>query len=265
MFKSPGAIAFSIGSLDIHFYGIIMALAILISIVVICFVKNKYFKDIPMDSVFDISFILIVFGIIFARLYYVILDFSYFSKNPLEIPAIWNGGISIQGAVLGGIIAGYFYTKANNLNFLRYADLFSFGLIIGQAVGRWGNFFNSEAFGLPAYIPWKLYIPYASRPVDYKSFEYFHPAFLYESLLNILVFIILYLILTKYSKRKDGFIFFSYMILYSVVRIIVESVRLDSVLNIYNLHIAHVTACLFIIFGILGLIFTDKLNNNQSL
>ncbi len=260
MFKSPGSIAFSIGSIDVHYYGIIMAFAILIGLLTILFIKKRYYKDISTDTICDITFLLIVFGIISARLYYVILDSNYFMKNPFEIPAIWNGGISIQGAILGGIITGYIYSKLNKIDFLRYADLFSFGIIIGQAIGRWGNFFNSEAFGLPAQIPWKLYIPYAQRPDFFKEFEYFHPAFLYESLINICIFIVLCIILTKYKQRKNGFIFFLYIILYSIGRLIVESIRLDSVLNINNIHIAHIAAIIFIIFGILGIIMINKQN-----
>ncbi len=265
MFTSPGYLAFNIGSIEIHWYGIIMSVAILIGLFTVLIIRKYFFKEITVDSIFDITFILIVFGIIFARLYYVILDFPYFAKNILEIPAVWNGGISIQGALLGGIVAGYVYAKTNNINFFKYADLFSFGLIIGQSVGRWGNFFNSEAFGLPTSLPWKLYIPYLSRPEEYKNFEFFHPAFLYESLLNIVVFIMLFFMLTKFKKRKDGVIFFSYIILYSIVRILVESIRLDSVLNVAGLHIAHITAGIFIIFGILGLIFVNSNKKTETL
>ena len=139
--------------------------------------------------------------------------------------------------------------------FLRYADLFSFGLVTGQIIGRWGNFFNSEAFGLPTNLPWKLYIPIFSRPIEYKMKEFFHPTFLYESLLNIIVFIILFILLTKLKNRKNGIIFFSYLILYSIVRLIVETIRIDSVLNFGILHIAHITSIVFIIISILGFIF----------
>ena len=177
MFKSPGHIALSIHSLDIHWYGIIMSLAILTGIFVIVYVKNKYFKEISTDTICDISFYLILFGLLTARLYYVILDYPYFLRHPYEILAIWNGGISIQGAIIGGIYIGYLYTKEYGLKFLRFADLFSFGLISGQIIGRWGNFFNSEAFGLPTELPWKLYIPYPLRPLEYKNYEYFHLGF----------------------------------------------------------------------------------------
>lgn len=254
MFKSPGHIAFSFLSVDVYWYGILMSLAILIGIFVILKVRDKYFKEISTDTICDISFLLILFGLLFARAYYVVLDHQYFLRHPFEIPAIWNGGIAIQGAIVGGIIAGYVYSKEHNLSFLRLADLFSFGLVTGQIIGRWGNFFNSEAFGLPTNLPWKLYIPYPLRPLEYRGFEYFHPAFLYESILNIIVLIILFTILKKNeNKQKNGIIFFTYLILYSIVRLCVETIRLDSVLNFSYFHVAHIAAIILIIAGALGL------------
>ena len=259
MFTSPGNIAFSFGLVEVHWYGIIMSLSILFGIIVIFSVAKKYFKDVSSDIICDISFLLIVFGIIFARLYYVIMDYDYFMKYPFEIPAVWNGGISIQGAVIGGILIGYAY---NNLNFLRLADLFTFGLVSGQIIGRWGNFFNSEAFGLPTLLPWKLYIPFKFRPIEYRGYEFFHPAFLYESLLNIVVFCILFYILKKSGDdRKNGIIFFSYLILYSIVRLIVETIRIDSVLNISVFHIAHIASLIFLIVGVIGV---KKILNQKS-
>lgn len=254
MFKSPGHIAFSFFSFDIHWYGIVMALAILIALFVIIFINKKYFKEISIDTICDLSFVLIITGLLGARLYYVILDAPYFFRHPFEIPMIWNGGISIQGAILGGIIGGYTYAKQNNMNFLKLADLFSFGLITGQIIGRWGNYFNSEAFGLPTELPWKLYIPYQLRPIEYKNYEFFHPTFLYESILNLIILIILYLILRKnYETRKNGLLFFSYLILYSIARLLTETLRVDSILNINNFHIAHIAAIVLILTGVIGL------------
>lgn len=262
MFKSPGDIALTFGSIDIYWYGIFMSLSILAGIIVIFFVGRKYYKDISFDTICDLSFELILAGIVFARLYYVIMDYKYFLKYPFEIPAVWNGGISIQGALIGGILIGYIYVKSNKLSFLRLADLYSFGLVTGQIIGRWGNFFNSEAFGYPTQLPWKLYIPYASRPLEYKAQEFFHPAFLYESLLNGLVLIILFILLTKIKNRKDGVIFFSYIILYSIVRIFVETIRIDSVLSFGYIHVAHIASVIFILIGIIGLFNINKSNKN---
>ncbi len=261
MFTSPGSIAFSLFSVDIHYYGLIMSFSMLIAIFAVLFLRKKYFNDVKEDDIYNLAFVLIIAGLICARLYYVILDYNYFLKYPFDIIAVWKGGISIQGAIAGGIIAGYIYTKKNNLNFFRLADLISFGLVTGQILGRWGNFFNSEAFGLPTNLPWKLYIPFALRPDMYKDFEYFHPTFLYESIANILVLIIMYTILRKQGdNRKNGVIFCSYLILYSVVRIFTEALRVDSVRDIFGIHIAQIVSVIIIIFAIV-LLKTLKKND----
>ena len=259
MLVAPNNIAFTISYLDVHWYGIFMSLSMMVGLFMIFFIRNKYFKEVTTDNICDIAFVLIVTGLLFARLYYVVLDFDYFSKNPFEIFAIWNGGISIQGAIIGGIVSGYYFLKSANLNFFRYADLFSFGLITGQIIGRWGNFFNCEAFGLPTNLPWGQYIPYSLRPENYKNFETFHPTFLYESILNFILLICLYFYLMKKSdNRKDGMIFCFYLIGYSVIRLVVETIRVDSVLNIGNFHIAHITALVIILFAIMLMVFINK-------
>ena len=261
MFTSPGSIAFSILSFDIHYYGLIMSFSMLMAIMVIFLIKKKYFPDIKDDDIYNLAFVLIISGLIFARIYYVILDYNYFIKYPYDIIAIWKGGISIQGAIIGGIIAGFIYTREHKLDFFKLADLVTFGLITGQIIGRWGNFFNSEAFGLPTNLPWKLYISYPFRPEKFKDYEFFHPTFLYESVLNIFVLIILYLILKKQgNQRKNGVIFCSYLILYSIIRIFVESIRTDSVLDIFGIHIAQIASLIIIIFAL----FLLKIIKNQN-
>lgn len=258
VFQSPGYLAFSFLSFDVHWYGIIMAFAILCGIFAVIGVKNKFYKEFSIDSICDISLVLIIWGIIFARLYYVFLDYDYFSMHPQKIFAIWNGGISIQGAIIGGIIGLYEYCLLNDVDFFRCADLLSFGVIVGQIVGRWGNFFNSEAFGLPCNLPWKLYIPYQFRPLEYKGFEYFHPTFLYESLLNIFVLLILLFVLYKFPNRKNGLIFALYLILYSIVRLFIETLRVDSVLSFGIFHVAHIASLVFILVALFILFFIYK-------
>lgn len=262
MFQSPGEIAFTLGNMDIHWYGICMSLSMLCGLFVIFLVRNKYFKEISTDIICDLSFFLIIWGLISARLYYVIVDYKYFAHHPFEIIAIWNGGISIQGAILGGVLAGLYYCKKYKLNFLQYADLFSFGIVTGQIIGRLGNFFNSEAFGLPTNLPWKLYIPYKARPVEYRMEEFFHPTFLYESLLSLFILLILYFLITKFAAHKNGLIFCSYIMLYSVSRFIVETIRIDSVLNFGSIHIAHITSVIFFVLALLSFIYLFKKKSN---
>lgn len=231
-----------------------MGTAIAVSVFVLNKIRKNFYNDvISEDMLFDLSFWLIIGGVLGARIWYVLLNISYYSAHLNEILAISQGGISIQGAIFGGVLTGLVYVKKHDLCFLKIADLYAFVLPIGQSIGRWGNFFNSEAFGKPCDLPWKLYIPQANRPSQYFYNEYFHPTFLYESIANIFVFLILYFILRKKFVNKSGAIFFSYLILYSIVRFFIEFVRVDSVLNIFGIPVAVVVAVIFAVIGGVGL------------
>lgn len=254
MFTSPGEIAFSIAHVAIYYYGIIMAISICIGVLTTHFITKKFYPEINPEIIYDISPHIIIFAILGARIYYCILNFAYYSHNLLEIPEIRHGGISIHGAIIGGIIGGAIYAHRHKLPLLKLCDIFSFGLVLGQAVGRWGNFFNSEAFGRPTEIFLKLYIPIYKRPLEYMQYNYFHPTFLYESILDICIFLVLFFIIRKFVKNKDGIIFFSYLILYSIVRIIIEQIRIDSVLNIYGIPIAQIVCGLTILISIIAII-----------
>lgn len=261
MFTSPGEIAFHIGSFPIHYYGIIMALAILTGIFVTVFITKKYYPDINPDVVYEIYPWIIIGAILGARLYYCILSYGYYAQNPIEILQLWQGGLSIHGALLGGLITGIIYAKRHKLPILRLCDIFSYGLVLGQTIGRWGNFFNSEAFGLPTQNFLKLYIPLYKRPIDYMQYSYFQPTFLYESILNFCILLILFFVIRKIIKGKDGTVFFSYLILYSIVRIFVEQLRVDSVLNIYGIPVAQIVSILIILVSV---IFLLKINKVQK-
>ena len=266
MFQSPCDVAFSIFGYDIKFYGVMLFFALVVGVAVCFFVAKKHFKsEIDLNLLLDFLPILVLSAILGARVYYVLFNFEYFSRHLIEIPAVWHGGISIHGAILGGILAGIFYCRKHNISFLSYSDVISFGLVIGQAIGRWGNFFNSEAFGLPTELPWKLYIAPKFRPLDYYQFDFFHPTFLYESLWDILVFVILYKIILKFRSDKKGVIFFSYLILYSIGRFFIENLRIDSIFSIANLPLAQVVSILTFLAGVVGLIFSCKKSNKKAL
>lgn len=253
MFAAGERVAFYLFGRPVMKYGIMMGTAIAVSLLVLNKIRKKYYSDvISEDMLFDLSFWLIVGGVLGARIWYVLLNIPYYSANAGEIFAISHGGISIQGAIVGGVLAGFIYTKKHHLCFLKLADLFAYALPIGQAIGRWGNFFNSEAFGKPCDLPWKLYISQENRPEKYFYNEYFHPTFLYESLANIVIFFVLYFVLRKKFKNQSGAIFFSYLILYSTVRFFIEFVRVDSVLNIGVVPIAAIISIIFALIGILG-------------
>lgn len=260
MFTSPGEIALNIGSFPVHYYGIIIALAILTGIYVSLLITKKYYPDINPDVVYDIYPWVIIGAILGARIYYCILSYDYYSQNPMDIVKLWQGGLSIHGAILGGLIAGIAYAKRHKLPILELCDIFTYGLVLGQAIGRWGNFFNSEAFGRPTQNFLKLYIPLYKRPIDYMQYSYFHPTFLYESVLDLCILLVLFFIIRKLAKDKDGTVFFSYLILYSIVRIFVEQLRIDSVLNIYGIPVAQIVSVIIIL---ISAIFLLKINKAQ--
>ena len=254
MFAAGERVAFYLFGRPVMKYGITMGTAIAVSVFVLGKIRNKFYSDvISEDRLFDLCFWLIIGGVLGARIWYVLLNIPYYSAHVNEILAISQGGISIQGAIMGGVLTGWIYVKKHHLCFLKIADMFALVLPIGQAIGRWGNFFNSEAFGRPCDLSWKLYIPIENRPEQYLFDEYFHPTFLYESIANIFVFFILYFILRKKLENYGGGVFFSYLILYSVVRFFIEFVRIDSVLNVGTVPIAVVVAVLFMIVGGVGL------------
>lgn len=254
MFVSPGDIAFRVGSLSIYYYGIIMASSIFMGAMIARFIIRKYYPEINSDVVYGISPAIIIGAILGARIYYCILSYEFYSQNLMDIFKLWHGGLSIHGAIFGGLIGGIIYAKKHNLPILKLCDIFSYALVLGQALGRWGNFFNSEAFGKPTNCFIKLFIPINKRPLEYMNYEYFHPTFLYESILDIIIFLILFFIIRKITKGKDGLVFFSYLILYSLVRIFVEQLRIDSVLNIFGIPIAQIMSALIILISTIAII-----------
>lgn len=263
MFASPGDIAFSIGSVSIYYYGIIMAIALTAGVLVAAFVTKNFYHELKPDVIFNIAPVVIISALFGARIYYCLLNLSYYSQNLLEIFNVRQGGLSIHGAILGGLVGGIIYAKKNKLPVLKLCDIFSYGLILGQAIGRWGNFFNSEAFGRPTESFLKLYIPIYKRPLEYMQYNYFHPTFLYESIIDVLIFLILFFVVRKLTKNKDGIVFFTYLILYSIARILIEQIRIDSVLNIFGVPIAQIVSFIIILIGIAA-IFVIRLKNESS-
>ena len=257
MFASHSQIICTIFGIIIYFYGVILAFAIIAGTFIADYIGTKFF-GLKKETIIDLSPYLVVFGIIGARLYYCILNYDFYLRFPTEILAIRHGGISIHGAILGGLIGLIIFAKRHNYSILKLADITSIGLVLAQAIGRWGNFFNSEAFGSPTNLPWKLYIAPQYRPIPYTSFEYFHPTFLYESILNLIIFFILYKIAKNKVFKKDGNIALCYLILYSIIRICVEHFRVDSVCYILGLPVATIVSIGIIVLSIMLLIWNNK-------
>lgn len=252
---SPSNVSFNVFGFDIYYYSICILLGIVFSFFAMKFLSYKNNK-VSFDTICDISPLIIIVSIICARLYYVLLSFSYYKNHLIEIFYIRDGGIAIHGAILGGIVFGYFYLKKKKIKFFPYADIFATVLPLGQAIGRWGNFFNSEAYGIPtgANALIKLFVPIKARTINFIDVEYFHPTFLYESILDLIIFVILFFLYKKTAKNFDGLIFFLYIILYSSVRFILELFRLDTVYYLFNIPFPSIISLILVVVGIIGII-----------
>ncbi|MCR4427910.1 MAG: prolipoprotein diacylglyceryl transferase [Caldiserica bacterium] len=215
---------FRIGNFSIRWYGLLIALSFIPGIYVAY--KMALNWSINPDHVFNLAIICAPLGLIFARLFYCALNLPYYSKYPAQILYLWQGGLSIYGVIFGGILGVLIYSLVGKVNFLRLMDLGAVPLLLGQAIGRWGNFFNQELFGYPTDLPWKMYISPEYRPQKYMAYNYFHPTFLYESIYNFILFGVLYSI----SKKKDlkpGVIVSLYFIGYGTFRFFLEFVRIE--------------------------------------
>ena len=250
MFTSPSQILCTICGVNIYYYGVIMAAAISVGTLFSDWAGTKFF-GLKKETIIDLAPYLIIFGILGARLYYCALNYDFYLRFPTEIVAIRHGGISIHGAIFGGAIGLWLFSIRHKLSALKLLDVCALGLPLAQAIGRWGNFFNSEAFGRPTDLAWKLYIAPQYRPIPYQDCEYFHPTFLYESILDLSIFAVLLLLTKKKYIKKDGNLALIYLILYSIVRIFVESLRLDSVKYIFGMPVA--------IFMSIGIIIVSTL------
>jgi len=255
-FQSPGPIIFEIGPFIIRWYGLLIASAILIGVTLSQYLAQR--RGINPDLLGDLVIWLVLGAIPGARIYYVLFEWQQYAQRPEDIIAIWKGGIAIHGAIIGGTIATLIFSRINKISVWQLLDLVAPSLILGQAIGRWGNFFNSEAFGKPTDLPWKLYIPLNNRPSGYLNYEYFHPTFLYESFWNLGVFAIIIGLffwgLRNKDRLKTGTLAFVYLISYSVGRFWIEGLRTDS-LMLGFLRIAQVVSLSAIAIGILGLIW----------
>jgi phosphatidylglycerol---prolipoprotein diacylglyceryl transferase len=253
-FTSPGPVILDIGPLSIRWYGLLIAIAVITGVSLSQYLAKR--RHVNPELIADLSIWLVIGAIPAARLYYVLFQWSEYEQHPEKIIAIWQGGIAIHGAIMGGTLAALIFAKLNRVSFWQLADLVAPSLILGQAIGRWGNFFNSEAFGVPTNLPWKLYIPIQNRPPALIDFEYFHPTFLYESLWNLILFALLITLFFRGLSGKPrwrlGTIFLFYVVGYSLGRVWIEGFRIDS-LMLGSLRIAQVVSLIAIVLSLAGL------------
>lgn len=245
---------FSIGDLSIRWYSVLILFGMIIA-VHLAERESKKFKF-EKDFVFDIAFWIIVFGIIGARLYYVIFNFELYKNDLLGIFKVWNGGLAIHGGILAGLITLIVYCKKKDIKVLRVTDIAVPSLIIAQSIGRWGNFFNSEAHGPMTTLEnlQNLHIPNFIIEGMKIGGVYYHPTFLYESIWCLIGFIILLIVRKYYKSLKCGQLTCIYLMWYGVGRLFIESLRTDS-LMLGNLKVAQLISIAMIVVGILFFLY----------
>ena len=248
-----------IGPIMIRYYALIILAGAMVAAWLATQEAKRHGKD--PEMVWDMLPWLLIGGIIGARLWHVLtpsssnaamgLTTQYYFQHPLEILKIWKGGLGIFGGIIGGAIALAIYCRANKQNFFEWTDIIAPGLLIAQAIGRWGNFVNQEVYGPPSDLPWAIYIDPAHRLPGFETVERYHPLFLYESLLTLLGGLLLLYIARKYKdKLFTGDLFLMYLVYYPLVRFGLEFIRLDpSAVGTININ-----QTVMLIVGILALL-----------
>lgn len=236
-------VAFNFLGRDIYWYGIIIVSGIILALILAW--KNRDTYGISWEILTDFAFWAIPIGIICARIYYVIFEWDYYKNNLADIIKIWNGGIAIYGAIIGGIITAIIFCKIKKIKFLDLCDFCAPYVALCQSIGRWGNFVNREAFGEITDSFLKMGI-YDSTIGEYI---YVQPTFLYESICTFIIFCVLYSY--RHNKKFSGEIFYLYMMLYGMARFVVEGFRSDS-LYFFGFRVSQVLAITFaVVFGIM--------------
>ena len=249
-------VALDLGIIQIYWYSIFVFLGILVASMVI----YKEFKKRNVDEDFfvNLAFNTIIFGALGARIYYVLFNLTYYLANPIEIFKIWNGGLAIHGGIIAALIFIIFYCKKNKVYTLKILDMIVVGLIIGQSIGRWGNFFNSEAYGsiTTAAALQKIGLPEFIINGMFIMGSYRQPTFFYESVWCFFGFIAM-IIVRKYKYLRKGQLTGFYLIWYGIERFIVEAMRADS-LMLGPVKVAQIVSLIFIFVGIILLLFYKK-------
>ena len=246
-------IAFRIFGMDIRWYGLIIAFGVLVAFGVTYITAKK--KNLDFDIIIDGFLWSFPLAIIGARAYYVAFEFENY-HSIWDMINIRNGGIAIHGGLIAGLLTAYIFTRFKKINFFEYIDVVMPGVILAQAIGRWGNFMNQEAHGGPVTEQFISKFPQFIQQGMLINGTYYHPTFLYESIWNLLVCAILIFILYK-KKQQHGIVIGSYMILYSIGRFFIEGLRTDS-LMFFGLRIAQIVSLIGIVSGIVIIIFACR-------
>ena len=249
-------VAIDLGFIKIYWYSIMIFLGVISGFFLAS--REARRKKIDKDIFDNMVFYAVLSGFVGARLYYVLFNLSYYLSSPLEILKVWNGGLAIHGGIIGAVITIYFYTKKKKLSFFEILDICTPALLIGQIIGRWGNFFNGEAHGgvVSRMFLEKLHLPNFIIEGMHINGAYYHPTFLYESLLNLICLIGI-LIIRKKKKIHTGLIMGIYLIWYGIIRFFIEGLRTDS-LMLGDLRMAQVISIVLVIIGIILIITSFK-------
>ena len=254
-------IAFEIFGMDIRWYGIIIGSGVLMAFLSSYFLAKR--KDLDFDIITDGFLWSFPFGIIGARLYYVAFDFKYGNYETFfDIINTRNGGMAIHGGLIGALLVAFIFTRYKKINFFEYIDVIMPGVILAQAIGRWGNFMNQEAHGEAVTKEFISKFPEFIQNGMLINGEYYHPTFLYESIWNLVVFVLLIVILNK-KKKQHGIVIGSYMILYSIGRFFIEGMRTDS-LMVLGLRTAQLISLAGIIAGAILIFWAIKKSKKKN-
>ncbi|WP_027339615.1 prolipoprotein diacylglyceryl transferase [Halonatronum saccharophilum] len=249
-------IAFEIGSISVYWYGVIIATSVFIGLFFAT--KEAKRRNFNEDTVLDLVLWALPFAIIGARIYYVIFEWEYYISNPSRIFATRTGGLAIHGGLIGAVIVALIFAKKRKVNFWDLADITAPGIVLGQAIGRWGNFMNQEAHGGSVSRTFLESLMLPQWIIEQMNIvgTYYHPTFLYESLWNFSIFLFLYLYWKKRDFLKRGEVFLTYIVLYSVGRFFIEGLRTDS-LMMWGLRTAQVIS-IFLIIGAISLSYFKR-------
>jgi len=221
-------ILIQIGPFAIRYYGLMYVIGTLVGIYLLRRECRRLNLPLSEDSQVNLVLLLVFLGILGGRIYYVIFNWDYYSRNPLEIPAIWHGGLAIHGGLIAGVLAGLWFVRRHGLPFLKLADVFVPMIALAQAFGRFGNFMNGDAHGVPTYLPWGIVFPPDSIAGRQFGSVPLHPTMLYELVWDLANFWVLWRL--RRTPRKRGFQVNLYLIFYSVGRGVIESFRADSLM-----------------------------------
>ena len=274
----PSPILLTLGPVSIHWYGLCMVAGILAGYLL---ARASFRKaGLAVEFLERLLAPLLAGGFIGARVYHVLNELPYYAAHPLEIVAVWKGGLAIHGALIGGAAALFWFIvrtdaiakrapgfRGSLAPFLLFADMLAPGLALGQAIGRWGNYFNQELYGAPTLLPWGIPIDLASRVPGYEGYLYFHPAFLYESLWLFGVALILFFLLTRWARQEpfiEGCVFFLFLALAGIGRFGVEFLRIDAMPYLFGVRLQQLVSALSVALGIFGMLWVRRQRNLPS-